>query len=255
MKIDKSAIASAFGRAAESYDQSATVQKKVADRLFKEFLALHSGEDFNDYTLLDAGCGTGYLSQKGHRKGATVTALDLSLEMLAEAQEANVATYYAQGDIEQLPFEAERFDGVISSLAVQWCHSFAKAINELNRVRKSQGKVAVATLLEGSLRELDQAWRAVDNYKHTIDFISQREAKEALKRVKGELIIYEEVMEFPSLMALMRSLKNIGATTLKERRSGLMGRDALRRLEAAFLQNGGFKLTYVVGIALISAPK
>lgn len=255
MKIDKSAIASAFGRAAESYNASATVQKKVADRLFNEFITLLNGGDISGISLLDAGCGTGYLSQKGSKSGANVTALDLSAQMLYRAQQEAVANEYLLGDIEQLPLPNNYFDGVISSLAVQWCHSFSRAIAELNRVRKRDGKVAVATLLEGTLMELDEAWREVDDYKHTIHFISQKEAESALEAVGGELLVYKEVMEFPSLMALMRSLKNIGATTLKERRSGLMGRASFRRLENAFLQNGGFKLTYVVGIGLISAPK
>ena len=54
--------------------------------------------------------------------------------------------------------------------AVQWCSSLSQALNELYRVARPGGKVAFTTLLESSLPELNQAWKAVDEQPHANRF-------------------------------------------------------------------------------------
>lgn len=60
--------------------------------------------------MLDAGCGTGWFSQHWQQAGNHVTALDLSTDMLQQAQSQQTATVYSQGDIEALPFGDGQFD-------------------------------------------------------------------------------------------------------------------------------------------------
>ena len=80
------------------------------------------------------------------RRGAQVTGLDLTPELLAVAREnarlAAVEVDWREGDVEQLPFEAAAFDVVVS----QFGHMFAPrpevAVSEMLRVLKPGGVIA-----------------------------------------------------------------------------------------------------------------
>jgi SAM-dependent methyltransferase len=108
--------------------------------------------------VLDVACGTGVVAVTAAGRGAQVTGLDLTPELLAVAREnarvAAVEVDWREGDVEQLPFEAAAFDVVVS----QFGHMFAPrpdvAIREMLRVLKPGGVIAFSTwppeLLVGS---------------------------------------------------------------------------------------------------------
>lgn len=99
--------------------------------------------------VLDVACGTGVVAVTCARRGAVVTGLDLTPELLATAQEnaamAGVTVDFHQGDAEALPFPDAAFDAVLS----QFGHMFAPrpevAIAEMLRVLKPGGTIAFST--------------------------------------------------------------------------------------------------------------
>jgi SAM-dependent methyltransferase len=114
-----------------------------AARLVK-FADIQSGQ-----RVLDVACGTGVVAVTAARRGAHVTALDLTPELLAVAHDnaraADVRIDWHEGDVEALPFEAAGFDVVVS----QFGHMFAPrpdvAIGEMLRVLKPGGVIAFST--------------------------------------------------------------------------------------------------------------
>jgi SAM-dependent methyltransferase len=101
-------------------------------------------------TVLDVGTGTGVLAITAARRGAKVTGLDLTPELIEEAREnAAIARLpdidWHQGDVEAMPYAATSFDVVLS----QFGHMFAPrpevAMAEMRRVLKPGGRVAIAT--------------------------------------------------------------------------------------------------------------
>lgn len=182
-----------------------------------------------------------------------VTALDLSPEMLEVAKTQGGYDAYIAGDIEALPCEDKTFDLVVSSLAIQWCHDITQALKELHRVTKSGGRISIATIIEGTLRELESAFKTIDNEQHILAFLTEEKLKAEVTALGGSLTIYEEIVTFDSLKSLFKSLKHIGATSLPNRRKGLLGRSSIAKLEQYFASIGGYQLTYVV--ALIDIPK
>ncbi len=274
-QVDKPSIKAEFSKNAMHYDSVAVVQRRIADRVVAMAIPSMMGNHHNSQnsqkaiSILDAGCGTGYVGARlmqtlaNERKDQKpsvnslsavedihLTALDLSPAMLTQAKERVVYHAFQQGDIEALPFSDQAFDITVSSLAIQWCHDPQKAIAEL--VRVTQSKVIVSTLLSGTLRELSDAFKTIDDEPHILDFLSETQLVEIIKPYQGNLTIYEEVIQFDSLKALFQSLKNIGATTLPARRKGLLGRESYRKLEDYFQELGRYQLTYVV--ALIEIP-
>ncbi|HKB58640.1 MAG TPA: methyltransferase domain-containing protein [Gallionellaceae bacterium] len=100
--------------------------------------------------VLDVGTGTGVVAITARSAGATVSGLDLTPSLLAQARE-NAAVVghrdivWHEGDAEALPFHDGEFDVVLS----QFGHMFAPrpevAIGEMLRVLKPGGLIAFAT--------------------------------------------------------------------------------------------------------------
>jgi SAM-dependent methyltransferase len=99
--------------------------------------------------VLDVGCGTGVVAITAQRRGANVTGLDLTPELLKRAQEnaavADAGVEWHEGDAENLPFVDSAFDVVLS----QFGHMFAPrpeiATREMLRVLKPGGLIAFST--------------------------------------------------------------------------------------------------------------
>jgi SAM-dependent methyltransferase len=111
-------------------------------------LVKHAGIRAGD-RVLDVACGTGVVAVTAARLGASVTALDLTPELLAAARDnartAGVDIDFHEGDVEQLPFPDAAFDVVVS----QFGHIFAPrpdlATAEMLRVLRKGGTIAFST--------------------------------------------------------------------------------------------------------------
>jgi SAM-dependent methyltransferase len=99
--------------------------------------------------VLDVGTGTGVAAITAARRGARVSAVDLTPALLEHAREnariAGVDVEWKEGDAEQIPFPDGAFDIVVS----QFAHMFAPrpdvVVGELRRVVAPGGRVAFST--------------------------------------------------------------------------------------------------------------
>ncbi|MEN0612962.1 malonyl-ACP O-methyltransferase BioC [Klebsiella indica] len=245
--VNKRAVAAAFGRAAGHYTQHDELQRLSAS-LLRDQLPINGFPD-----VLDAGCGPGTMSRAWREAGSRVTALDLSVDMLAEARRGDSAHCYVAGDIESMPLADCCVDLAWSNLAVQWCDNLATAINELCRVVRPGGRVAFSTLLAGSLPELNQAWRAIDDLPHSNRFLSERAVSQALAGRRVTSRVHVITLSFTDALSAMRSLKGIGATHLHRGRTPApLSRGKLRQLQIAWpQQQGQCPLTYYLFTGVI----
>ena len=238
--VDKQAVAAAFGRAAQSYNQHARLQRQCGERLMALARPGHGLQ------VLDAGCGTGWFSQRWRTAGHEVTALDLSEKMLQQAASGQVADYYQAGDIEALPFADASFDRCWSNLAIQWCSDLPQALRELRRVTKPGGQVLFSTLLAGSLVEVEQAWQSLGRTAPLNRFASLEMIEQAAAGIALTLTPYTLTLAFPDVLTLLRSLKGIGATHLHQgREARALSRGELQRLEQMWQRDArGCLLSY-----------
>jgi SAM-dependent methyltransferase len=99
--------------------------------------------------ILDLATGTGWTSRVIARRGATVTGVDIATGLLAAAErEAAVERLpirYLQGDAEDLPFDDQSFDAVISTYGVMFASRPEAAARELARVCRPGGRIALTT--------------------------------------------------------------------------------------------------------------
>ncbi|ORM67681.1 malonyl-ACP O-methyltransferase BioC [Pantoea rwandensis] len=248
LQVNKQAVAQAFGRAAQHYEQHAELQRQSGDAL----LAL-APAGFGPH-LLDAGCGTGWYSRCWRDRGRTLTALDLSDSMLAAAREQHSAHHYLQGDIDDLPLADNSVDGVWSNLAVQWSSDLRLALQQFLRVTRPGGTVLFSTLLNGSLHEVHQAWSQLDSRQHANRFLS---AAQVTSAAAGLALRSEQQMitlHFSSALSAMRSLKGIGATHLHSGRgASVLTRKQLAQLEQHWPQDEhGYQLSYHLMYGVLS---
>jgi len=112
--------------------------------------------------VLDAGCGEGVLSVLMAKKGAKVTAMDISrpnLEAITDVVEkmglAKGSIDVKWGDAEKLPFADASFDCVVSNHVLEHLPDFEKGLREIHRVTKKRAVIAVPTCLNfASLAQL-----------------------------------------------------------------------------------------------------
>lgn len=108
------------------------------------FAGIRSG-----HRVLDVGCGTGVVAITAAQRGALVTGLDLTAELLARARENGTAAMatvtWKEGDVESLPFEDGSFDVVVSQFGHMFAPRAEMATREMLRVLKPGGRIAFST--------------------------------------------------------------------------------------------------------------
>ena len=104
--------------------------------------------------ILDLATGTGWTSRQVALRGATVTGVDIAVDLIAAARAAAQAKGleidYRIGDAESLPFEAGEFAAVISTCGIMFASRPEAAAAELARVTRKGGRIALTTWLSDS---------------------------------------------------------------------------------------------------------
>ncbi len=253
--LNKRDIADSFSRAAASYDSVADLQRQVGDALLAMLPpALKPARS------LDLGSGTGYFSARlASRFGGQTVALDLAPGMLMYARHKRPVAnlQWVCGDAERLPLATASQSLVFSSLALQWCDGLERAMKEVARVLEPGGVFALATLLPGTLVELEQAWRGVDEHVHVNRFLPLADVEQAVAASGLKPVAVEQrrwVMHYRDTPAMLHSLKALGAHNVNAGRPrGLAGRRTLNALGECyerFRVQQGLPASYQVYLAV-----
>ena len=95
--------------------------------------------------ILDVACGAGQTAIPMARAGAKVTGIDLASNLVAQARARakaeNLDATFDEGDAEDLPYEDNSFDVVISLIGAMFAPRAALVAAELKRVCKPGGKI------------------------------------------------------------------------------------------------------------------
>jgi malonyl-CoA O-methyltransferase len=254
MQLERPAIAQAFHRASAGYEAAARLQAVVR----AELLSRLDGVTLVPQVVLDLGAGTGLATaalKRRYRK-AQVIAADIAPGMLREARRHSRIwrpIHRVAADAFALPLRAQSVDLVFSSLMFQWCDEPDLAFAEVQRVLRPGGLLLFSSFGPDTLRELRQAWAAVDAGVHVNRFIDMHDLGGALQRAgfaEPVLDVDRHVLAYADAPALLRELKAIGAHNVNAaRQRALTGRQRYGRMLAAYetlRQPGGLPATYEV---------
>lgn len=114
---------------------------------------------------LDLACGTGNEALELARRGARVTGLDGAPRLLDVARERasteDLDANWVQGDLTELPFEDDSFELVTSVFGVIFTSSAKDTAEEIGRVLRPQGRVAITTWIEqGLFKQMQEVSKA-----------------------------------------------------------------------------------------------
>jgi len=234
----KADVRRSFAAAALRYDAAASLQRQVATRLLQLFpLQAQAG------AVMDLGCGTGFLSGllSTQLQAQHLYAVDIAQAMLQACRlKQYPITGYVCADAEYLPFAADSFQQIYASLALQWCQNLTAVFSDCRRVLQTGGHLSFATFGPDTLCELKQAWRQVDDYPHVNEFYSLEHISACLRQagfagLQTDIQLYQPT--YPSVLALMRELKQIGAHNMHVgRKRRMTSRSQLQTLFDAYQQ-------------------
>jgi malonyl-CoA O-methyltransferase len=257
-RVDKRRVRASFSRSAPAYDARATVQRRVRERV----LALLAEAAPTARRALDVGAGTGDLLARlaATRPGLAAAAVDLAPGMCVAARAAAPRALVAAADAEALPFRRASFDLYVSTSTFQWLPRLEAALAEAHRVLAPGGVLCLALFGARTLGELRDAWRAAAGAAapaRTHAFAGKEDVARALASAGLERpsVFEEELVEWhEDARAVLRALKQVGASSAVPDRGGLGGRartlEMLRRYDEAYAGPSGVPATYHVVYAV-----
>lgn len=150
--------------------------------------------DFSNKIVLDLGCGYGWHDRYAVDNGARrVYGVDMSEKMLAVAKEKTYSDRitYLHDDISKIVFEDNKFDVVISSLALHYVASFDEIVKKISKYLKPAGTFIFSVEHPIFTAQGNEEWNynddgqikdfPVDNYfyegKRESDFLGEKVVK------------------------------------------------------------------------------
>jgi ubiquinone/menaquinone biosynthesis C-methylase UbiE len=101
-------------------------------------------------TVLDAGCGEGYMSRALAENGAKVTGIDISAELIKAAKTHELSdglpVSFDVDSVDSLPYDAGTFDLVLCNHLMNDLEDPARAIREFARVLSEDGRIVILML-------------------------------------------------------------------------------------------------------------
>ncbi|SJM92441.1 Malonyl-(acyl-carrier protein) O-methyltransferase [Crenothrix polyspora] len=236
--LDKHKIKQAFSQSVLTYNDVTQLQRTVGKALLQHIKL----PDVTD-TLLDLGCGTGFLTAEllTLLPCERMIALDMALPMVQAARlklrNFDNVTYIC-ADAQQLPIAEHAVGHVFSNLMLQWCVDLEAVFTEIRRVLKPGGQLVFSIFGPQTLQELKQAWAVVDNYNHVNYFYSMSELEAFLRQAGFTILKYERqsyVSSYESVLVLMKELKQMGAHNVNGgRNKRLTTKNQMQNMMAAY---------------------
>jgi demethylmenaquinone methyltransferase/2-methoxy-6-polyprenyl-1,4-benzoquinol methylase len=148
-----------FDRIAPVYDAMNRVMTAGLDRRWRGITLDEVGVALGT-RVLDVCCGTGDLAIGARARGAKVTGLDFSEQMLERARRKDANIDWVQGDALALPFEDKTFDAATVGFGVRNVADLDLGLRELRRILDDGGRVGILeiTTPRGVLAPFYKVW-------------------------------------------------------------------------------------------------
>lgn len=239
--INKAEIECRFRRSVDSYEENATVQKLIVNRLLL-LLDQYAGDPA---FVLEIGCGTGLLSEKIVKKwfSKQLYINDLVDDMCSKtANKCQLqSSHCLTGDIESLELP-RKFDLMVSASTFQWLAEPARTFAKLAEHLNPKGWLIFSTFGKDNFREV----KAVTGSGLVYHSMSEMED---LLQTHFEILYTEEeryTLEFNEPLEVLQHIKKTGVNANSLSRRWTRG-DLKQFSEVytnSFLVDGKYPLTY-----------
>lgn len=124
-----------YNHQADIYAKSIIDYNNYSRKLFYSMI----DSDLKDKNLLDIGCGDGYDFIEYGKRGAILHGLDSSEYFVMAAKHKFPSLDIKVGEMENLPYEDNSMDIIVSKYAIQTSTNIEKVLKEITRVLKPEG--------------------------------------------------------------------------------------------------------------------
>ncbi len=232
-----SVITRNFSRHSHLYDKYAHVQSLAARELIDKL----GGKEYSQ--ILDIGCGTGNytLLLRKKYKGANITALDISHDMVDAARSkcGNNGIEFIVADAEKISF-SDGFDLITSNATFQWLSDLEASVRKYRQALTSGGSMVFSVFGPLTFCELGQSLKEVLGGSASIsaeNFLGEENLSKIMKSCFREFFTEERFIteEYGSLKQLLDNIKYTGTRgegveNLAAGKRGLFG-----KIEEAYL--------------------
>jgi len=229
--MNKNKVAARFNRAAQTYDRHAVLQKTLGNHLLERA----AKQKLEPVSILDLGCGTGFFTNKLSEAFpcAKILGVDIADKMIALAQ-----AKYQTNNLEFMHADADnlspaKYDLIFSNCVLQWMPNLKTTFKKIKEILGKNGALFFASFIDGTLQELQNTWKEIDDRQHINKFATPIEIKNTLHQMRFVDISLECCpikLKFNDLMELVQYLRNIGANYAANYNSGLLGAKTLKRM-------------------------
>ena len=110
--------------------------------------------------ICDLGCGPGQIARYLHSQGVKTLGVDLSANMIVEAQRLNPEIHFHQGDMLSLPDAGNSWGGIAAFYCIIHIprEQIVNALREMKRVLKPGGILLLAFHIGTEIKHLDDWW-------------------------------------------------------------------------------------------------
>jgi SAM-dependent methyltransferase len=218
----------------------------------RQFIAplLDAAEVGPGMSLLDIGCGPGYVSAAAAERGAVPIGLDFSSEMVGIARRMFPGIEFREGDAQDLAFPDGIFDRVVANFALLHLAHPERACAEAGRVLRPGGRFGFTTWARAEenpfVKLVDDAVKAHADLEVNLPpgppyylFEGPEEFRQALERAGFDgasmsFRVHRIEWKVPTARFIFEAERNAGVRT-----AGLLARqtpEVLRAIEAAIEQ-------------------
>lgn len=230
--IDQNLVATRFCNALSSYDHAAIPQHVVAGELAGMIAGFMTSEP---QSILEIGCGTGLFTQaiSGYYPTAEYTLNDLvsEAEQTISAKLPSLKYRFISGDAEHSGWDIG-YELVASSSCVQWWQEPTAFLTKAYDVLAEGGVVALSTYLPGNLSELSTLLPHALRYPDASQYI---EKLSAYRRFEQKEVV--STLYFPTLLHLLRHLKETGTNAFTQSQRGVWSPARLAKAEQLIRQD------------------
>jgi SAM-dependent methyltransferase len=111
-------------------------------------------------SICDMGCGPGQIARYLHRQGADTLGVDLSPQMIAEAQRLNPEIPFHQGNMLALPDADNSWGGIAAFYCIIHVprEQIVNALREMKRVLKPGGVLLITFHIGAEIEHIEEWW-------------------------------------------------------------------------------------------------
>ncbi len=237
-----------FNRRAREYDQHATIQLVMANRLV-ELIERSRADASPVRRILEIGCGTGLLTKHvlATYPQAHIRAVDIAEQMIRVAQarvrnEVQSRVAFVVADAECMDLDDASFDLIVSNATVQWFNDPVSTIQRLLRSLTADGTLAFATFGPDTFFELHRSFECAAQrleyppLRRGQTYLSAQDWSHCSEALGHTVQIVDErrVLSFSTVRSFLASVRSLGAANASESVSSYPGKSIFPVMEDCY---------------------